>query len=385
MQKKHIGAISEIEVFDCASRKDIDRCADILKSIALYVGNNYGKNADLIKYVVEELEDPDLEDYKPKDIDTADQRDPLKMFVWKEEMKNIWKKRRANNRKKRLYTLLWGQCSKDLQNEIMAMNSYESMKQEQNPITLINLIKGVTYSFRDQKYLPGNVWKAYKMLFNTTQKEDEDLKVYYERFKNQIEVIENYVGDITILDFMFDQDEDYAGLKKQDKDKMENINAAKERCKEKLTAYGFLANIDKKRYGNLLEDLDNSYIFGDNKYPMTPQKAYEYALNYKHFKPKENKQNQSRRDGMSFATQSKGRNNNNNNNNKPRRCFGNRCYGNCDNKDCTAPGLANKNNNKSNAHATVQQDKEKNAGEKKDKEKMLEKRKIITRVKPDNL
>ena len=50
----------------------------------------------------------------------------------------------------------------------MAMNSYESMKQEQNPITLINLIKGVTYSFRDQKYLPGNVWKAYKKLFNTT-------------------------------------------------------------------------------------------------------------------------------------------------------------------------------------------------------------------------
>ena len=93
--KTHVGAISEIEVFDCASRKDIDRCADILKSIALYVGNNYGKNADLIKYVVEELEDPDLEDYKPKDIDTADQRDPLKMFVWKEEMKKYFEKKKG--------------------------------------------------------------------------------------------------------------------------------------------------------------------------------------------------------------------------------------------------------------------------------------------------
>ena len=76
-----------MDVFDCSSRKSIDKCAEILKAIAVYVGNNYGKYADLIKYVVEELEDPDLECYKPADIVTVEQHDALKMFVCKEDIK----------------------------------------------------------------------------------------------------------------------------------------------------------------------------------------------------------------------------------------------------------------------------------------------------------
>src|SRR5210317_2099234 len=100
--------------------------------------------------------------------------------------KYLEKKEGLSTGKKRLYTLNWGQCSKDLQNELMAMNAYEKMKSEQNPITLISLIKGVISSFRDQKYLPGNVWKAYRMFFNIIQKEDEDLKAYFDRFKNLI-------------------------------------------------------------------------------------------------------------------------------------------------------------------------------------------------------
>ena len=82
---------------------------------------------------------------------------------------------------------------------------------------------------------------------------------------------------------MYEDDEEYKVLKKVDKGKEEYIVAAKERCRDRLTAYGFLANIDKKRYGNLVENLDNNFIFGDDKYPATPQRAYEYAMNYKQY------------------------------------------------------------------------------------------------------
>ena len=50
--------------------------------------------------------------------------------------------------------------------------------------------------------------------------------------------------------------------------------------------YGVLANCDKKKYGNLVEDLENRYTFGNNKYPKTQQKAYEYAMNYKNISQK---------------------------------------------------------------------------------------------------
>ena len=48
--------------------------------------------------------------------------------------------------------------------------------------------------------------------------------------------------------------------------------------------YGVLANCDKKKYGHLVEDLENGYTFVENKYPKTQQKAYEYAMNYKKYK-----------------------------------------------------------------------------------------------------
>ena len=96
-------------------------------------------------------------------------------------------------------------------------------------------------------------------------------------------------------------------------------------------------NCDKKKYGNLVEDLENTFTFGDNKYPETQQKSYEYAMNYKKFKPK-TQQNSSRRDGLAFATAGRGgRGNGGRGNGRPRRCYGNRCYGNCDNEQCTAP------------------------------------------------
>ena len=55
-----------------------------------------------------------------------------------------------------------------MQNELQASENYKEMNEKQDPISLIKAIKGITYSFRDQKCLPGSLWKAYRNLFNTT-------------------------------------------------------------------------------------------------------------------------------------------------------------------------------------------------------------------------
>ena len=77
-----------------------------------------------------------------------------------------------------------------------------------------------------------------------------------------------------------------------------------------------------KKYGNLVEDLDNAFTFGDNKYPETQQKSYEYAMNYKKFKPKVKQQN-NQRDGLAFTTTNQGgRGSGGCGNNRPQRCYG---------------------------------------------------------------
>ena len=80
-----------------------------------------------------------------------------------------------------------------------------------------------------------------------------------------------------------------------------NKKLAKERVKDIFLAYGILANTDKRRFGDLAKDLDNSFTLGVDKYPAMMQQAYDYALNYKKYKPKPKPSNL-QHDGLAFAT-----------------------------------------------------------------------------------
>ena len=165
-ERKQKGSTEELKhhVFDCSSRKIIEACNETLKQIIIYVGKEYGKNADAVKYVAQHLEEPDL--HKPDAISDNDAKNKMKWFEWQEQMKR-WMDRNEGleSGKKRLYTLVWGQCTKLMQNEIEACNGFEEMERQQDPISLIKTIKGITYNFRDQKYLPGSMWHAYEHLF----------------------------------------------------------------------------------------------------------------------------------------------------------------------------------------------------------------------------
>ena len=187
------------------------------------------------------------------------------------------------------------------------------------------------------------MWRAYKAMFTVRQKEEEDLRSYYEKFTNSQEVVENYGGTIGKENDMYLNNSIYKRLNETNKKKADKIEEARVRQQKRMIAYGFLEGLDKKRYGNLNEDLENQFTFGNDNNPNDVQAAYEYATNYKKYKPKSSNNNRRGCDGLSFTTtRGSGNNNSNNNgNNNTRNCWGNRCYGNCNNPECTAPGLAN--------------------------------------------
>ena len=110
--------------------------------------------------------------------------DPIKMYKWQEKYKRYCNKiEEFNSGKKKLYTLLWGQCTQIMKNELQAVDEFEEMDDDQDPISLIKNIKKITNSFRDRKYVFGSMWYAQKQLYNCIQKEDEDIKKYYDRYK----------------------------------------------------------------------------------------------------------------------------------------------------------------------------------------------------------
>ena len=63
-----------------------------------------------------------------------------------------------------------------MKNELQAVDEFEDMDDDQDPIILIKNIKKITNNFRDRKYVFGSMWYAQKQLYNCIQKEDEDIK-----------------------------------------------------------------------------------------------------------------------------------------------------------------------------------------------------------------
>ena len=57
-----------------------------------------------------------------------------------------------------------------MKNELQAMNDHQTMKNEEDPIKLINNVKGVAHNFGDQRHTTGSVWCAHKQLCDCIQK-----------------------------------------------------------------------------------------------------------------------------------------------------------------------------------------------------------------------
>jgi hypothetical protein len=59
------------------------------------------------------------------------------------------------------------------------------------------------------------------------------------------------------------------------------IDQAKEKILDKKIAYGLLVRADHKRYGKLIEEVEKSYLNGNNDYPNNSTEAYHLLVNYK--------------------------------------------------------------------------------------------------------
>ena len=110
---------------------------------------------------------------------------------------------------KKLFSLVWGQCTEVMKTELKSMSNYEQLKEDQDGIELIKTIKCVTFSFRDQNYIIGSVWKAYQRIFTLIQQQDTDLKDHLEKVQNIVEVFESYGINIGEDEAIYSEDEIY--------------------------------------------------------------------------------------------------------------------------------------------------------------------------------
>ena len=109
---------------------------------------------------------------------------------------------------------------------------------------------------------------------------------YLDKFMNLTEIAESYEGalhDSAVLKIaLLTSNLIYTPEANLDEDERTTINAA---AREIYLSCVFVVASDPKRYGRLVEELENDYTKGNKNYPTNMVKTYQLINEYKYWKP----------------------------------------------------------------------------------------------------
>ena len=138
-------------VYDLSSQHNSEQCVKTTKEVMNWVGREYSKNTGEFCEAVQTL---DLADPTPPADPPAG--DNIAFERWKIELKKHADREEAHvNFLARLCTVVLGQCTEALEDCLRSHTGW--LHAQQNGIRLLQMIKTITYTFEDRRYLPDAV------------------------------------------------------------------------------------------------------------------------------------------------------------------------------------------------------------------------------------
>jgi hypothetical protein len=185
--------------------------------------------------------------------------------MWKLEVKeHRVKEQEYSNFRAGLYNVVFGQCTKALQDKLKSHSNFPNAYQD--GIALLTIIKTLTYTFEERRKLADALCEIKEMFYSFRQGQHTSLQHYHELFLGQVEVLEE------------------VGVTIPDESLVELIAAANGRAgapeevdrtaaREQALAIRFIrgTNATHKAY---LTHLQNSFLDGSDYYPSTLHEAY---------------------------------------------------------------------------------------------------------------
>jgi hypothetical protein len=180
----------------------------------------------------------------------------------------------------------WDQCLQQVCNKLEASNDWESVQFKQLLHKLITKIGRICVGFDDCKQEIINLVHMLKMLFLYTQTDEETVEEYLQSFKSLWHMVEAFGGSPRVHKGLVKGVLAMSG-KARDPNNVteEELAVAEEEVTKAVKAALLISGVDKKRYGNLKEQLANIYILGTYQYPNTLEKALRILGNYQEAKP----------------------------------------------------------------------------------------------------
>lgn len=284
---------------------------DFLEALVIYSETKFDDGSDL-KPLLEHLESPllQLEKLKPvapqacemKDKDgnvVLDENKVIKMYfdpaeklLYEIELKDwVARKRKEQSNEKKLYSVVNGQCTPTLLQDIKGKPDYDEKHKQSDVLWLIKTIKGIKAGIVDK----GNKMMIYteqlKKLGHLFQGPTETLDEFMKRVLSESMILKEIGGKAV---FLPDLTTYYVDEK------------AKE---EAFLAMIFFMGADRYRFGGKVRKLIEDNEEGDDKFPTTLREAYEMLVKVQtRWMEDMKKGGHGRRNGMNFMLAGPGEN-----------------------------------------------------------------------------
>lgn len=239
---------SELDMLDYQEgRVNAARFAQASKKMSDYLAVKYGRNAYII-------ENPEMEYRFPRpvlssqDDEESDEEFASRKLMYNKELE-LYVKRKAEyeDNKPKVYAIIWRQCTNSMRHKVQESTDYNCFNETKDPRALWNTIKDICLSGRTIATNPAKrAQDAMDRFYRFRQFNGESIGDFYERFLGELDALE------------------YAECDVGDDEKQ---------------AQAFLNKLDRRKYGKMMEDLNNSLTMGSDLYPRTVLDAYQMALN----------------------------------------------------------------------------------------------------------
>ena len=196
------------------------------------------------------------------------------------------------------YAIIWGQCSEAMKAKLQGLEKYETSRLACDCAWLLTQIKGIRHKFEEKRYGYASLNDAYTNFYLHRQQPDEPLSDYLHQFKENIDVLEHYGGSVGV-----DKGSQDLIVKYLDPDVITTSETKKRMSRDRALAIQFLKGADKKRFGNLLIELENQFTRGTDQYPVDVTAAYGMLVSYRGPRQPQNQQQgqSSTSNGLQFA------------------------------------------------------------------------------------
>jgi len=193
-KKKFVGGNTNLSgrIFDVTSRDAVHQFSETIKAIADYVGQEYTHGGD-IRYMIENLIDYNF--VRPENPE--DEEDQFEIKSWKKQLDQYWKRRGINaDNKIKLYSLIWGQCTKSTQSKLETHQEFQQCKSDYDSLKLIKIISEFIFKSDDWQYKYKAEDQAKRAYYNLQQTPEMNCQEYFERVRNIVDVIKSLGGNL---------------------------------------------------------------------------------------------------------------------------------------------------------------------------------------------